>query len=478
MLHNKIKEKIRCCIVYLLVLIGGMVFYLRPIESLDELWNYNACSNMARGLLPYRDFNHLVTPFSFVLGGVFIKLLGEHLLSLRIALHVLLLVFFYYGMRIGKKMGKSECTLEIICAFLCFWGCLNFCYDYNFISLLLVFMLLDMEIDREHSGRASHFLEGMLAGILILTKQTNGVYVSGALIINKCIIEKESRWKNMIFCGLGVLLPVAIFFLWLFRYHMAGDFFDYCFWGALEFDNHYSFIQFISQRNAVMLAVFLGGAVLLPLITLHKVIKNNKAYLRLWTISAAFLLMVYPISDIYHIGIGALPMIFLFFMTEKEKRIYEYKDQWIWTGIMAVCEVVLLIAHIPGQNDVHSSLQHMEGLYIERELEKHVYEVNEQIMLLEDEGYEVIIADAHAALYNIPRGSYFKNFDMFLQGNLGTITQEELIEAAYKNNVLFLIREDEMKMNWQTPVNMVHYMKDNLSKTNDIGEFGVYEKRQ
>lgn len=478
MLYDRSTEGSRYIITYILVAIGGMVFYLRPVNSLDELWNYNACCNMAKGLLPYRDFNHLVPPFSFVIGGMFIRLLGEHLVSLRIALHVLLLIFFYYAMKIGKKMGKSACELKIICTFLCFWGCLTFCYDYNFISLILVFMLLDMETDNEHSGKAFHFWEGVLTGMLILTKQTNGVYVLTALAINECIIEKERKWNNIIFFGLGVLLPVSIFAIWLARNHIVSAFFDYCFWGALRFDNHYCLIQFIDQRNYVMLVVFLGGVVCIPLITLYGIIKNNKAYLRLWTVSAAFLLLVYPISDIYHIGIGILPVIFLLCMMVSKKTINDHKDQWIWTGVTAILEIILLISDIPEQNEVHSDLRHMEGLYIDGELEQHVHEVNEEIGFLEDAGWNVIIADANAALYNIPEERYYKNFDMFLEGNLGSITEEELLAAVYESNTVFLIREDETKMNWQTPLNVVYYMKNNLSKIGEIGEFGVYEQKE
>lgn len=51
----------------LLSLIGIWVIG-RPLESLDELWQYSVGSHMAQGLLPYCDINMVVPPLSGFLG--------------------------------------------------------------------------------------------------------------------------------------------------------------------------------------------------------------------------------------------------------------------------------------------------------------------------------------------------------------------------------------------------------------------------
>ena len=54
------KTKILNCLLYVLMVltIFGIII-LKPIDNLDELWNYNFARNMANGLVPYKNFSML-----------------------------------------------------------------------------------------------------------------------------------------------------------------------------------------------------------------------------------------------------------------------------------------------------------------------------------------------------------------------------------------------------------------------------------
>ena len=57
--------------------------FLTPSIS-DEIWSYSFCYNIASGLIPYRDFNMVITPLFSLLGSIFVKIFGNYLFSIHI----------------------------------------------------------------------------------------------------------------------------------------------------------------------------------------------------------------------------------------------------------------------------------------------------------------------------------------------------------------------------------------------------------
>ena len=74
----------------------------------------------------------------------------------------------------------------------------------------------------------------------------------------------------------------------------------------------------------------------------------------------------------------------------------------------------------------------------------------------------------------IPLNKYNKDYDMFLKGNIGKDGEQGQIEKLQKRNEneLYLIRNSNLKSNWQTPLNVVNYVRNNIEK---IGEISIYE---
>ena len=65
------------------------LFYLFVIHFFlnltgDEVWNFGFAYNIYRGLIPYRDFNLVVTPFYSVVLSFFIFLFGPRLFAMHI----------------------------------------------------------------------------------------------------------------------------------------------------------------------------------------------------------------------------------------------------------------------------------------------------------------------------------------------------------------------------------------------------------
>ena len=77
----------------------------------------------------------------------------------------------------------------------------------------------------------------------------------------------------------------------------------------------------------------------------------------------------------------------------------------------------------------------------------------------------------------ISLNQYHKNFDMFLKGNLGSqgeIGQIEKINQLKKGTKI-LIKNNQYKLNWQTPLDVISYIKNNLNKIGEVSIFDIYE---
>ena len=76
----------------------------------------------------------------------------------------------------------------------------------------------------------------------------------------------------------------------------------------------------------------------------------------------------------------------------------------------------------------------------------------------------------------IPIDTYYKNYNMLNKGNLGFNGEEKIIEEIQNNkNKEYLLLKDIYQKNWQTPTNIINYVKNNKNKIGEIGAFDIYE---
>jgi len=61
----------------------------------DEIWNYGFAYNISNGLIPYKDFNMIITPLFPFLGSVFLSIFGKSLLVYHIFNTLICTTIFY-----------------------------------------------------------------------------------------------------------------------------------------------------------------------------------------------------------------------------------------------------------------------------------------------------------------------------------------------------------------------------------------------
>ena len=130
------------------------------------------------------------------------------------------------------------------------------------------------------------------------------------------------------------------------------------------------------------------------------------------------------------------------------------------------------------ENKAHN-IKHYKGIIIGEELLQKINEIDEFIIQNKEQGKTVYILDSEACIYNIPLDIYIKDYDLFNKGNLGkdgTSRKIEEIKTLQKQEkTVFLVRNRNYSLNWQTPMEIINYVRENMEKIGEISIFDIYE---
>ena len=314
-------------------------------------------------------------------------------------------------------------------------------------------------------------------------------------------MENKEQFKQYIKIAitriLGILIPVVILFIYLLVTEAIQEFMNYAVFGIGTFSNRISYLGLLKNNKIEIrvLSILMPISIMLMAIILiiTKVLKKkNVKILNLLTIlmySFSIIIVMYPISDEIHFLIGSLIaiigliyMIVLFgkYVYNKIKfsrkyKLYKIISFYIWILIFSV----ILIESINNvyryiKIEKNTEIKHYKNIEIREGIRDRIDNIDEYILKKELQGNKVYILDVEAVIYMVPLDKYNKDYDMFLIGNIGKYGQEGQIEKIKKKdeNTLYLIRNENIETNWQTPLDVIKYIRNNLEK---IGEVSMYE---
>lgn len=409
---------------------------------------------------------------------------------MRIVSAVLGAGIFFISYKILKelKLNTKWSILTLILLFLFISD--SFYLDYNYVILFITLLIIFLEIKYKNYGKKYNLLIGILAGSTILFKQSTGVIIC-ALTALYLVLEDRNKevLKTIIYRITGIIIPGIMFTIYLLCTNSLIDFIDYCVLGIATFTNSISYLKFLQGKDlSTALGIILPPVILLILFIeiiiniKNNKIKENKNKLILFVFALAQFTVVYPIADEIHFKIAVFP-IFLVILYYVFKVIQEIKNIKLsifiehFMNIITISLVGMLM--LSGINDIFiytqtekSVLKHFSNIPISNALQERILEVNKYI---EDEERDVYILDSEAAVYMIPLDKYNKDFDMFLKGNLGAKGEEGQIEKIKEmKNTILLIKNEKIPLNWQTPKEVIEYVKNNLEKISTINFFDIY----
>lgn len=409
---------------------------------------------------------------------------------MRIVSAVLGAGIFFISYKILKelKLNTKWSILTLILLFLFISD--SFYLDYNYVILFITLLIIFLEIKYKNYGKKYNLLIGILAGSTILFKQSTGVIICALTALYLALEDRNKEvLKTIIYRITGIIIPGIMFTIYLICTNSLMDFIDYCVLGIATFTNSISYLKFLQGKDlSTTLGIILPPVILLILFIeiiiniKNNKIKENKNKLILFVFALAQFTVVYPIADEIHFKIAVFP-IFLVILYYVFKVIQEIKNIKLsifiehFMNIITISLVGMLM--LSGINDIFiytqtekSVLKHFSNIPISNALQERILEVNKYI---EDEERDVYILDSEAAVYMIPLDKYNKDFDMFLKGNLGAKGEEGQIEKIKEmKNTILLIKNEKIPLNWQTPKEVIEYVKNNLEKISTINFFDIY----
>ena len=97
-------KKIKILIFYIVLFFVFVVWGLIQPLNLDEVWNYGFAHNIYSGLIPYKDFNMVLTPFFSFIMSLGFHIFGSNILVLHIENAIMLVIMTYL---LKKLIGKN-----------------------------------------------------------------------------------------------------------------------------------------------------------------------------------------------------------------------------------------------------------------------------------------------------------------------------------------------------------------------------------
>lgn len=508
------KEKIKAISkdFILFIFIAVMVFSIiaiNPISNLDEIWNYNTARAIAQNLIPYKDISMITTPLLPMITALFLKLIANEVIVSRVLASVLWGGVLFSIFKILKLLIKEENTCLIITALLglLFRDC--YCIDYNILSLMFSLIILYIElknIDKPHfENNKTDFLIGILAGLTVCTKQSIGAILAIIVVGYKIIFVQNKKefieyLKTAFKRIIGILIPMILVFIYLITTNSLQDFINYAVLGISTFSNKIPYAQLMNNdKKEIQILSRIMPFILLAMAVLTIMLQNKKKkenigntdnkILTILIYSLSTIIIMYPISDEIHFliastitFIGLAYILYLLGITiynkinlQSKKKIYKITSLMI--SIIAIAFIAVRgIENITEyiKQEKNETIEHYKNIQISEYLQERINEIDNFILEQEKENKKVYILDAEAAIYMIPINNYNKDYDMFLKGNIGKDGQEGQIQKIKQKetNEIILIRKRNLQSNWQTPTEVVNYVRENLEF---MGEVSIYE---
>ena len=423
-------------IIFLFILCFTLI--ISPI-NLDEIWNYGFTSNIVNGLIPYKDFNMVITPFYPFIMSILMHIFGNNMLFFHIENAILVLGIIL----LIKELVKDKVWFILP---LLIWP-MNMIYpSYNLLVLFLVLLLIYLE-----EKEVNDTIIGLLCSIIFLTKQSIGIPIFITSLFY--ITQKDKRIKRIE----SFLIPILFFTIILIITNSFYPFIDYCFLGLFDFNHTNS-----HYLNGIF---FLSLLFLVLLILLYRKDKNKNYFYGL-----AFLFMIIPIFDYYHFILFFILFIVLFLHNHKE-----LSNKWNGIGkiLLGIIIIVSTMNFSIDTNIYPNNLSHFEYRYLTKEYIDNTNEVNDLIKKY----HNVIIIGPDSYYHKLILNEKINELDLINTGNWGYHGSEKLLKEIkeVEKDSTFFVNKSEIRTNTQTDQQVIKYITENMNLIEDTKFYQIYQ---
>ena len=409
--------------------------------DLDEIWNYGFMHSIYSGLIPYKDFNMVITPFFPMLFSLPFFIFGSNLLVVNIC-QSLLITFVYFLLE--KMFGKVANIFLIL---------LFFNYDmlyasYNFFIFFLFLVLIFME-----KKKCNDYLIGIIIGLCVLTKQS----VGGALaLVSVYYLFKD--YKKFFKRVAGAFIPVVIFLIYIFIVDCYKEFFDLCIAGLFDFGKE----NYVGNIFIILCYLLCLGVVI------YKIIKDKRNINNYYVLALS--IMVIPMFDYFHLKFFVLGVLILFIEKISLKRL---NLDLLLYGCMLGITFINFSSSVKFPITYPNNVKHFEYRYISNKHLEETKVVSEKLTSYKDR--EVIYLFEQSYYYKILNDLPITYFDLINTGNWGYDGSSKLLDALKdKDNCIFVINKISFEGTRQSDKTALNYVLLNGKKIDEIYDFEFY----
>ena len=421
--------------------------FVLPLNG-DEIWCYGFSYNITKGLVIYRDFNVMVTPFYFFLSSFFIHVFGNYLISINLFDCILI---GFLSIILYKRLGWYKLLLFFPIMIIYYFP------SYNYFCMFLLFIIIYL-LDK-NDGEYCDFIS-FLAGLILISKQSIGIL----MLIPVLFYSKRKFISLFIY-----FIPFVIVSVYLFSQGAFFDFINYCFLGMVDFgeSNREFSIFFLLE---VLLCFYL-------VIHLFKEKFRNKKYLFI----LMFQINSYPIFDAGHFVVCLLPVVYCIvenFDIMKLRLYYRFllmSVVWLIFLFFVFKTIFMLDYNIDLNKEKFWYLRNNNGGWygIEKEskvIKDYVYQY--------DNFFIIGVSSYTIKLYNdMPIGRY----DLLSNGNLGYHGDikiiKEIDQICRDKTCVFFVEEQKFEKYSQFNEKIYDYVLNNFHKIGGNDYFFVYDNK-
>lgn len=419
---------------------------IQPI-NLDEIWNYGFIHNIYNGLIPYKDFNMVLTPLYPFIMSVFFFIFGSNMFVLHIVNALMITGMLYL---VEKLLNKD---IGIFILLLCFPLSVAF-PSYNLFLLLLFVVVVYLE-----KYKYNDYLIGFILGLFILSKQTVGV-----CLCLPTIYYLFKDYKKVIKRIVGCFVPCIIFLIYLLCVGSLMNFLDLCLFGLFDF------AKINSRGFGIMMLI----SILLLGFNIYLIIKDKNNLLYYYLLS--FFSILVPLFDLYHLQL----YIFIFvtiWLSESSKKI---KLKFINTklfiyGVLFGLIILTLCTRFENKIYFPNHINHFEYRAINDTYLNYTESINNKVLKYDSMGKEIIFLGADGYYFRLINDMRIGYIDLINSGNWGYNGSEKLLDYVkeHRDAIIFL-DETEIGTTKQTDQNILKYVIKNGKAIDEVLSYDIY----
>ena len=413
---------------------------VQPI-NLDEIWNYGFAHNIYNGLIPYKDFNMIITPLFPIIMSLPFYIFGSSLFVFHVEQAVLLTVIFY----LLDSYLKEKSYLLLL--FMIFPLSIAF-PSYNLFLFLLFLIIVKLE-----DMKANDYLIGLVLACFILTKQTVGLL----MLLPSLYYFKYP--KKIVKRFIGCFIPIIFFIIYLLYFNSFFQFLDLCLFGLFDF---------VSNSKGVNIFFFFS---ILMIGLIFYFIKKDKYNINNYYL-LSFFSIVLPLFDLYHFQIFFIAFLFVVFL-ETDFKIYLNIRLFVFLLLIGL-SIINLYYRIDGKVIYPNNIKYFEYRYLTGKYIQFSDSINQLIEKYDDK--EIIFLSADGYYFNIINDLKIDYLDLINTGNWGYNGSEKLLNVIKKKeNCVFFVDKEEIGSNKQTDQNVLRYVIENGVILEKKGNYLIYE---